>query len=241
MIIFPAIDLQSGCCVRLRQGDFDTSKVYSDNPEALLAEFAATGSEWVHMVDLDGAKQGKTVQSELIGSLVKSSKLKIEVGGGVRKTEDLEQLFAAGVKRVVVGSMCVTEPEIVNGWMERFGADKIVLALDCSLDEHDVPRVRTNGWQDSSTLSVYQLLDKYPTARYVLCTDVEVDGMLAGPNLALYMQILFHYPSVKVIASGGVGQLSDVSKLKQLGIYGVVIGKALYDKRFTLQEALDVV
>lgn len=238
MVIYPAIDLRDGKCVRLYKGDFATTKIYNDNPAAMLEEFATAGSEWVHMVDLDGAKAGKFTQGELIAKLVKNSSLKIEVGGGVRSTEDLELLFAAGVARVVVGSVCVSEPALVNQWMTRFGADKIVLALDCSLDNQGMPKVRTHGWQQESSLSVYDVLDNYPNAQYVLCTDVGVDGTLAGPSIALYKQIQLRYPSLNLIASGGVGKLADVVELRQLDVHGVVIGKALYENQFDLASAL---
>lgn len=238
MVIYPAIDLRDGKCVRLYKGDFATTKIYNDNPAAMLEEFAAAGSEWVHMVDLDGAKAGKFTQGEQIAKLVKNSPLKIEVGGGIRSTEDLELLFAAGVARVVVGSVCVSEPELVNQWMARFGAEKIVLALDCSLDSQGVPKVRTHGWQQESTLSVYDVLDNYPDAQYVLCTDVGVDGTLAGPSIALYKQIQLRYPDLNLIASGGVGKLADVVELRQLDVHGVVIGKALYENQFDLASAL---
>lgn len=238
MVIYPAIDLRDGKCVRLYKGDFATTKIYNDNPAAMLEEFTAAGSEWVHMVDLDGAKAGKFTQGEQIAKLVKNSPLKIEVGGGIRSTEDLELLFAAGVARVVVGSVCVSEPELVNQWMARFGAEKIVLALDCSLDSQGVPKVRTHGWQQESTLSVYDVLDNYPDAQYVLCTDIGVDGTLAGPSIALYKQIQLHYPNLNLIASGGVGKLADVVELRQLDVHGVVIGKALYENQFDLASAL---
>ncbi|RTL12682.1 MAG: 1-(5-phosphoribosyl)-5-[(5-phosphoribosylamino)methylideneamino]imidazole-4-carboxamide isomerase [Neisseriaceae bacterium] len=238
MVIYPAIDLRDGKCVRLYKGDFAMTKIYNDNPAAMLEEFATAGSEWVHMVDLDGAKAGKFTQGELIAKLVKNSLLKIEVGGGIRSTEDLELLFAAGVARVVVGSVCVSEPALVNQWMTRFGADKIVLALDCSLDTQGVPKVRTHGWQQESSLSVYDVLDNYPNAQYVLCTDVGVDGTLAGPSIALYKQIQLRYPSLNLIASGGVGKLADVVELRQLDVHGVVIGKALYENQFDLASAL---
>jgi phosphoribosylformimino-5-aminoimidazole carboxamide ribotide isomerase len=240
MVIYPAIDLRDGKCVRLYKGDFAITKIYNDNPAEVLAQFAEAGSKWVHMVDLDGAKAGKVVQTELIAELVKNSNLKIEVGGGIRTTEDVERLFAAGVARVVVGSASISNPKLVNQWIERFGADKIVLALDCSLDSNNEPRVRINGWQEESPLSVYEVLARYPNAKYVLCTDIAVDGTLEGPNMTLYLQIQFHCPTVKVIASGGVGKLSDLDGLKKLGVFGVVVGKALYEDKFTLDEALKV-
>lgn len=240
MIIYPAIDLRDGKCVRLYKGDFATTKIYNENPAAMLEEFASTGNKWVHMVDLDGAKAGKVVQADVIAELVQNSNLKIQVGGGIRTTEDVERLFAAGVSRVVVGSASISNPQLVNSWIERFSSEKIVLALDCTLDKNNEPRVRINGWQEESPLSVYEVLARYPEAKYVLCTDISVDGTLKGPNLTLYLQIQFHCPTVKVIASGGVGSLEDLDELNKLGVYGVVIGKALYENKFTLSEAMKV-
>ncbi len=240
MVIYPAIDLRDGKCVRLYKGDFATTKIYNENPSQMLASFAAAGSQWVHMVDLDGAKAGKLLQVELISELVKGAQLNIEVGGGIRSTEDLEALFTAGVKRAVIGSVSVKEPQLVNEWLTTFGPEKIVLALDCSLDQKGTPMVRTHGWQEESTLSVYDVLNNYPNAKYVLCTDVGVDGTLAGPSIALYKQIQLRYPGLNLIASGGVGKLADVKELKDIGVHGVVIGKALYENKFSLEEALNV-
>ncbi|AUR51694.1 1-(5-phosphoribosyl)-5-[(5-phosphoribosylamino)methylideneamino]imidazole-4-carboxamide isomerase [Aquella oligotrophica] len=238
MVIYPAIDLRDGKCVRLYKGDFATTKVYNDNPLAMLEEFASAGSEWVHMVDLDGAKAGQFMQLDLIRELVSKTSLKIEVGGGIRDTSDIEKLFSAGVSRAVVGSVCVTKPELVNQWINDYGADRIVLALDCALDTNGIPKVRTHGWQQESHFSVYDILDNYPSAKYVLCTDVGVDGTLAGPSIALYRQIQNHYPELSLIASGGVGKLADITDLRQLDVHGVVVGKALYENQFTLTEAL---
>jgi len=240
MVIYPAIDLRDGKCVRLYKGDFATTKVYNENPAEMLAEFANAGSEWVHMVDLDGAKAGKFVQADLIRKLISESKLNIEVGGGIRNTSDLELLFNAGVKRAVVGSVCVSNPDLVNQWLNDFGADRIVLALDCSLDANGVPKVRTHGWQEESTLSVYDVLNNYSSARYVLCTDVGVDGTLAGPSIALYRQIQNRYPDLQLIASGGVGKLADITELNELNVHGVVVGKALYENQFSLRDALAI-
>lgn len=240
MVIYPAIDLRDGKCVRLYKGDFAQTKIYNETPENMLAEFAKSGAIWTHMVDLDGAKAGQVLQAEFIGKLLKNTNLKIEVGGGIRTTDDIESLFKAGVSRAVVGSVCVSNPKLVNEWMEHFGADKIVLALDCSLDTNGVPKVRTHGWQEESSLSIYDVLANYPTAQYVLCTDIAVDGTLEGPSIALYTQMMERCPQINIIASGGVGKLEDVKVLRKLGVHGVVIGKALYEGKFTVSEALGV-
>lgn len=240
MRIYPAIDLRGGKCVRLYKGDFDTTKVYAKTPAEMLTEFAKYGATWVHMVDLDGAKAGRVLQADIIGNLVAGTPLQIEVGGGIRNTADIEDLFEAGIARAVVGSVCVSNPQLVNEWMERFGADKFVLALDCTLDAANVPRVRTHGWQEESRDSIYDVLANYPTAKYVLCTDVAVDGTLEGPSIELYRQMMEKCPQIEIIASGGVGKLEDLIALKQLGVHGVVVGKALYENKFSLKEALAI-
>lgn len=240
MIIYPAIDLRNGKCVRLYKGDFNSTVVYDETPANMLLEFAKQGATWVHMVDLDGAKAGRVIQADFIADLISSIPLKIEVGGGIRTTSDVEELFEAGVSRVVIGSICVSNPELVREWMIRFGAEKFVLALDCSLDANNIPKMRTHGWQEESALSVYDVLANYSEAKYVLCTDISVDGTLEGPSIELYKQMLERCPNVEIIASGGVGKLEDLATLKKLGVHGVVVGKALYENKFTVKDALSV-
>lgn len=240
MIIYPAIDLRDGKCVRLYKGDFATTKVYDETPSNMLAEYAKHGATWVHMVDLDGAKVGKVVQTDVVADLIKNSQLNIEVGGGIRSTEDVERLFAIGVKRVVVGSLSVSNPELVNQWFGRFGADAIVLALDCSLDSAGIPKIRTHGWQEEGKLSIYDVLANYPNAKHVLCTDIAVDGTLEGSNIHLYKQMLDKLPQIEIIASGGVGSLDDVRKLKEIGVHGVVVGKAIYEGKVDIAELLKI-
>ncbi len=236
MIIFPAIDLRDGKCVRLTKGDFATTKVYNDSPQLMLNEFANSGASWVHMVDLDGAKEGRFVQNELIKDLVAGSNLNIQVGGGIRSEQDIDVLFKAGVKRVVVGSICVSKPDIVKGWLDKYGNEKVVLALDCELDNNDIPLVKTHGWQSGSSQSVWDLLNFYTNAKYVLCTDISVDGMLTGPAFGLYTELQSKFPHISLIASGGVGCNADLQKLRQLNVYGVVVGKAIYEGKISLNE-----
>ena len=236
MIIYPAIDLRDGKCVRLTKGDFATTKVYNDNPILVLEEFSKFGASWLHMVDLDGAKQGSIAQGELIKSLVESSDLKVQVGGGIRTTEDIERLFAYGVSRVVLGSICVSNKEQVKQWLDNYGPERIVLALDCHLNESGTPMVSTHGWQESSSVTVWDLLNYYATAKYVLCTDISVDGTLEGPSMDLYKELQERFPNINLIASGGVGSLNDLIKLKELNVYGAVVGKAIYEGRIPLEK-----
>lgn len=236
MIIFPAIDLRDGKCVRLTKGDFNTTKVYNENPHDMLSQFKQAGATWVHIVDLDGAKQGSIAQASLINDLLANNELNIEVGGGVRTEKDLEILFNCGVNRVIVGSVSVSNRDMVYQWIESYGADKIVLALDCQFNQEGIPVVKTHGWQADSQYSVWDLLDFYSNAKYILCTDISVDGMLTGPSIELYKQIQERYPHLEVIASGGVGSYSDLEELKKLGVYGVVVGKAIYEGKVELNK-----
>jgi phosphoribosylformimino-5-aminoimidazole carboxamide ribotide isomerase len=236
MIVYPAIDLRDGKCVRLTKGDFATTKVYNDNPASILSEFAKFGATWVHMVDLDGAKAGTITQGDLIKSLVSSSDLKIQVGGGIRNSEDIERLFEYGVSRVVLGSICVSNKELVKQWLDKFGCEKIVLALDCHLNSDGTPMVKTHGWRNESTETVWDLLNFYATAKYVLCTDISVDGTLEGPSINLYQELQQRFPEISLIASGGVGTFDDLIKLKELNVYGVVVGKAIYEGKIPLDK-----
>ena len=236
MIVYPAIDVRDGKCVRLTKGDFATTKVYNDNPGLMLEEFAKFGATWLHMVDLDGAKQGAIAQGELIKSLVASCNLKVQVGGGIRTTEDIEQLFGYGVSRVVLGSICVSNKWLVKQWLDTYGAEKIVLALDCHLNEDGTPMVTTHAWQETSTVTVWDLLNYYATAKYVLCTDISVDGTLEGPSIDLYRELQERFPRISLIASGGVGSLNDLIKLKEINVYGAVVGKAIYEGNIPLEK-----
>ncbi len=236
MIILPAIDLCDGKCVRLTKGDFGTAKVYNKNPHDMLDQFSQAGASWVHIVDLDGAKAGHVVQVKLLKDLASNSGLLIEVGGGIRTEDDIELLFSHGVNRVIVGSVSVSKRNTVYQWIDKYGADKIVLALDCQFNQDGIPMVKTHGWQNNSQYSVWEMLDFYNNARYVLCTDISVDGMLTGPSLELYRQIKVNYPNLQIIASGGVGSYQDLEALRLIGVYGVVVGKAIYEGMIELSQ-----
>jgi phosphoribosylformimino-5-aminoimidazole carboxamide ribotide isomerase len=190
------------------------------------------------MVDLDGAKSGKLMQYELIKRLVAASPLSIQIGGGIRTHADLSALFKAGVAKVVIGSICISQPQLVANWLAEFGSKRIVLALDCRLNSQGVPQVVTHGWQHESNQTLWEVLDQYANAEFILCSDVSLDGTLLGPNISLYQQIQSRYPQLNIIASGGISQLSDVMQIKKIGLHGLVIGKALYENKFNLEEAL---
>ena len=237
MNIYPAIDLKNQKCVRLTQGDFERVKEYSDDPVQMAQSFLAAGSNWLHLIDLDGAKAGQPMQANMVAQIIAKTALKIQVGGGIRSKDSLQQLLDKGVTRVIIGSICVSAPQMVAEWLDEFGPEKIVLALDCVIQEN-TPMIATHGWQKTSTQTLWSLLDFFPQARHILCTDIAVDGTLKGPNFDLYRQMATRYPALKIQASGGVGSLADLQKLKEINVDGVVVGKALYEEKFTLSQAL---
>ncbi len=238
MIIYPAIDLKQGRCVRLLQGDFAQMTVYEQDPIVQAQDYARSGAEFVHVVDLDGAQQKRVVQTDLIARLCQESGLKIQAGGGIRSLADIERLFQCGVSRVVLGSMTVYQPDLVQECLQRFDPESLVLALDVQFNAQGVPMMATHGWATLSEMPLWDLLGRYPNAKHILCTDIARDGALQGVNLDLYRKCQRRYPDFKFQASGGVANLEDLKQLRAMEIAGVIIGKALYEKRFSLEEAL---
>jgi phosphoribosylformimino-5-aminoimidazole carboxamide ribotide isomerase len=235
MIVYPAMDLMSGRVVRLRQGRFDETTTYSTDPQSGLQAFADAGAEWAHVVDLDGARAGEPVQHELIAHLAETVPLQLQVGGGIRSREHVRRLIDAGVGRVVVGSIAVQQPELVREWLDSVGADRITLSLDVRL-MGDEPRVAISGWSETSKLTLWAIAERFPTARHLLLTDIGRDGELAGPNFDLLHEAVSRLPHLQVQASGGVSSLDD---LRHLQTAGAVIGKALWEGRIRLEEALE--
>jgi phosphoribosylformimino-5-aminoimidazole carboxamide ribotide isomerase len=233
MLLIPAIDLRGGRCVRLYQGDFAAETRYEYSPRELLREYRALGASWVHVVDLDGAHDGAPGNRGLIVELAAQHGLRLQVGGGIRSPEAIEELIASGVERVVIGSAAVERPDEVIGWLSRFGADRICLALDVRHDAKGEPQVRTRGWKSGTATSLWEALDLYPAAavRHVLCTDIERDGALAGPNLDLYGAALERFPRIAWQASGGVRDAADLHALSRTGVAAAVSGKALLEGR----------
>ena len=239
MIVYPAIDLKDGVCVRLMHGRFDQVTQYDERPAARLAAFASAGAPWVHIVDLDGAEAGRARQHALIGELARAVDVRIQSGGGVRSRADVAALLEAGVSRAVAGSLAVTDPETVAGWLAEFGAERITLALDVRADgDRYVPALK--GWTEAADVDLWTALDRYPagTVRHLLVTDVGRDGALTGPNLDLLKQIVTRRPDLAVQASGGVAALSDLAAARALGCAGAIVGRALYEGRFTVEQAL---
>ena len=239
MIIYPAIDLRQGHCVRLSQGRFDQVTTYADDPLTVAREYAAAGATWLHVVDLDGAKDGNAAQTELIKRIAADSGVKVQTGGGIRSEDQINTYLGAGISRVVIGSLAITNPGLVATWLDRFGRDRVVLALDVK-PNNDGWHVTTHGWQKISGKTLFDVIDEYGAAylRHLLCTDVARDGLLGGPNVALYREIRTRYPKLAVQASGGVASLADLAALKETGVDGTIVGKALYEGKLALAEAL---
>ncbi len=240
MEIYPAIDLRAGQCVRLLKGDFNQATHYHDDPLAMADDFAAQGAKWLHVIDLDGAEQGKTQQSKIIKKIVRHTDLLVQVGGGIRKTDHIKQLLDSGASRVIIGSLAVSAPDTVMKWFKQFGSEHIVLALDIRYHTDKQPYIATHGWQDLSDIKLFDLIAQYQSAglKHILCTDIDRDGTLEGPNLNLYHSLTEQFPELHLQASGGIGQLSDLEKLRRIPAAGAIVGRALYEKKFTLQEAL---
>jgi len=238
--IFPAIDLMDGGCVRLFKGDFNQRTDYDADPIEVAKGFKAAGAQWLHVVDLDGAKNAKAGQSELIMQIAQESGLRVQTGGGIRERFQVDRLLQGGVERVVIGSLALKEPILVRRWMEDLGAEKIVLALDVKLNEDGVPFPTSHGWKETGENSLWTLLEEYKTSglKTILVTDIDKDGVLQGSNVELYEAIGKHYPDLDLITSGGVGSLKDVKALKKLKPYGIIIGKAIYENKFTVDEAM---
>lgn len=239
--VIPAIDLRGGHVVRLRQGDYARETVFAVDPVMLAQRYAGEGAQWLHVVDLDGARQGRFENLSVIEAITRSCQIKVQSGGGVRTTDDLRRLFAAGVARVVVGSLAVRNPYATAIWVSQFGASRIALALDVRR-QAGAWRLPVHGWTEDSESSVQ--LDALAThyaragAQHVLCTDIDRDGTLGGFNLELYRDLHKFAPDFEIQASGGACSLDDIRKVRAAGARGVVLGRALLENRFALKDAL---
>jgi phosphoribosylformimino-5-aminoimidazole carboxamide ribotide isomerase len=228
------MDLMGGRVVRLAQGRFEDATIYPGDPAEALAAFATAGAEWAHVVDLDGARAGAPVQHQLLCDLGRTATLSLQVAGGFRTAEQIERVLDAGVARVVIGSLAVKEPELARGFLARFGGERITLSLDVRLVD-DVPMVATLGWTEDSGQSLWDIAALYPEARHLLLTDIGRDGMLTGPNFELLAEAGRRLPHLAIQASGGVSSLDD---LTDLNTAGAIVGKALWEGRIDLAEAL---
>lgn len=240
-MIIPAIDLIDGCVVRLHQGDYGARRDYGEDPLARLQRYQASGAQLLHIVDLTGAKDPKARQIPLLRELLGSLSIPVQTGGGIRSADDVRSLLDAGAARVVVGSAAVKRTDVVAGWMKTFGADKLVLALDVRINKAGNAEVAVSGWQENSGVLMDDLIRAFEPAglRYVLTTDISKDGTLAGPNTALYAKLAQTFPNIDFQASGGIGSLDDIRAVSHTGAAGVIVGRALLEGKFTLEEAIE--
>ncbi len=238
MIIYPAIDLIDGQCVRLEKGDFAKKTIYEKDPVVMALKFKHEGSGWLHIIDLDGAKNGAPQQTALILDVQKKTGLKVQTGGGIRSVADAEKILDSGIERVIIGSLAVREPNVISSLINKYGSERIVLALDVKI-ENDVAYIATDGWTKTSELSLDEALTVFSrmSAKHVLITDISKDGLLQGPNINLYKSIAKIHPHLQVQASGGVSNLGDLKTLNENDNAGVIVGKALYEGIFTYGEA----
>ncbi len=237
MILLPAIDLIDGRCVRLAQGDFARETLYSDDPAAALAEIADAGATEAHLVDLDGARAREPRQHELLISLAAETRLGLQVAGGFRTLEQVRRALDAGIARVVIGSLAIDDPDAFACMIDKVGPDRLTLALDVRV-ENGVPRVATHGWATGSGERLDDVLACFPQVRHLLVTDIARDGMLEGPNLVLTREIAEQFASIELQASGGVASLGDLADLDRAGAARAIVGKAIWERRFTVAEGL---
>ncbi|MGO4921123.1 1-(5-phosphoribosyl)-5-[(5-phosphoribosylamino)methylideneamino]imidazole-4-carboxamide isomerase [Maribacter spongiicola] len=244
MRIIPAIDIIDGKCVRLSKGDYDTKKIYNENPLEVAKEFEAHGIMHLHLVDLDGAKSKHIVNHKVLEKIASQTGLQIDFGGGLKTDDDLRIAFESGAKQITGGSIAVKDSDTFLGWIEKHGADKIILGAD-AMDE----KVAVSGWQEESKEELIPFIQSYQQKgiQYVICTDISKDGMLEGPSFALYQKILNstneeHSTTLKVtskiklIASGGISTFDELPKLAEMGCEGTIIGKAIYENRISLKQ-----
>ena len=238
--VYPALDIREGRVVRLRQGDYAQETHYGDDPLPRAQAFADAGAQWMHLVDLDAARAGGYTLAPLLGQIHQQTGLRVQTGGGVRGRDDVAAILRAGAARVVVGSLAVREPATVIGWLGEFGAERITVALDARQDEAGVWQLPIHGWTETAGVTLDALAARYAAAgmRHLLCTDIARDGMLAGPNLALYRHLADLLPGVAIQASGGIRDSADVAAARAAGCGGAVLGKALLEQRMDLAGAL---
>ncbi|PGY15324.1 1-(5-phosphoribosyl)-5-[(5-phosphoribosylamino)methylideneamino] imidazole-4-carboxamide isomerase [Bacillus sp. OV166] len=235
LTIYPAIDMRGGNCVRLLQGDYDQETIYGNSPFDMAKSFAADGADWIHMVDLDGAKDGKRVNDRFVIEAANKLDVKIQIGGGIRSEEDIVHYLENGVDRVIIGSIAVSNPEFAIEMIKKYGG-KIAVGIDAKNGY-----VATHGWLDTSELKAVDLGKRFAEAgaETFIFTDIATDGTLAGPNIAAVCEMA-KVTGKNVIASGGVSSLADLKAIAKNGISGAIVGKALYENRFTLKEALEL-
>lgn len=234
--LIPAIDIINGQCVRLTKGNYDQKTVYRDSPAEVAREYEAIGFQRLHVVDLDGAKSKHIVNSAVLREITTQTNLTVDFGGGIKTDEDIETAFLHGAKMVTVGSIAVTNPDLFIAWLEKYGAERMILGADVRNG-----KISINGWKEDSTEDLLPFLKKYIDAgvKNVLCTEISKDGTLQGPAIELYSEVMAAYPQLHLIASGGVSCIDDIKALDKAGIPAVVIGKAIYEGKINLRELWD--
>ena len=238
MLLIPSIDLRGGHCVRLLKGDFAAETRYQFGAQELLLRYQRLGARWLHVVDLDGARDGMLNNRRLIQQLAAQRAVELQVGGGLRDRAAIDDLLTHGVARVVIGSAAVEQPGQVADWMHSFGPERICLAFDVRLDAQGIPRLHTHGWQHRTALSLWDAVATFSDAglQHVLCTAIDRDGALGGPNLALYYQALQRFPHIQWQASGGIASGADLAALAAHGVPAAISGKALLEERISVEE-----
>ncbi|PWG04387.1 1-(5-phosphoribosyl)-5-[(5-phosphoribosylamino)methylideneamino]imidazole-4-carboxamide isomerase [Polaribacter aquimarinus] len=237
MRIIPAIDIIEGKCVRLTKGDYNTKKVYNENPLEVAKEFETAGIEFLHVVDLDGAKASQIVNYKVLEQIASKTNLKIDFGGGLKSDKDLEIAFNSGANQITGGSIAVKNAPIFESWIEKYGSEKIILGADFYPDNSG-GKIATNGWQEESSLELIPFISDYQQKgiQYVICTDISKDGMLQGPSFDVYKDILSKVKPLRLIASGGISTFDELPKLAENGCEGVIIGKAIYENKISLKQ-----
>lgn len=231
--IIPAIDIIDGKCVRLTQGDYSQKTIYNENPLEVAKEFEALGITRLHLVDLDGAKKGEVVNLKVLENIASQTKLIIDFGGGIKNDTSIEKVFTAGAELATIGSLAVKQPNILFSWVKKYGAKKIMLGADVKNEN-----IAIGGWLQSTDINVIDFIkiNFFEGITNIFCTDISKDGLLQGPSLELYKKIMTEIPELKLIASGGVSNIKDVLELDKIGCGGVIIGKAIYEGRITMDE-----
>ncbi|WP_035643824.1 1-(5-phosphoribosyl)-5-[(5-phosphoribosylamino)methylideneamino]imidazole-4-carboxamide isomerase [Flavobacterium sp. ASV13] len=238
MRIIPAIDIIEGKCVRLSKGDYDTKIIYNENPLEVAKSFEAHGIEYLHLVDLDGAKSSKIVNYKILEKIATETSLKIDFGGGLKSDDDLRIAFESGANQITGGSIAVKNRAIFEKWISEYGSEKIILGADAK-DE----KIAVSGWLEESNEDLVPFIQDYQSRgiQYVICTDIAKDGMLQGPSFDLYSKILAEAKGIKLIASGGISTFDELPKLAELGCEGTIIGKAIYEGRISLKQLEDFI
>ncbi len=233
MRIIPAIDIIDGKCVRLSKGDYDTKKIYNENPLEVAKSFEAHGIKYLHLVDLDGAKSSKIINHKILESIATNTTLKIDFGGGLKSDDDLRIAFESGAHQITGGSIAVKNRSVFTKWLAQFGTDKIILGADANNE-----KIAISGWLEESKEDLIPFIEAYQKEgiSYVICTDIAKDGMLEGPSFELYKKILAATPDLKLIASGGISTFDELPKLSEIGCEGTIVGKAIYEGRITLKQ-----